>query len=258
MIDTSLVTDKDEQDYYNGLEPEIDRLVKLHNLPISDEYKSIIITQIWVYRDTFITDDSNILELAEFTRILLKSKKTDDAIEIKYGNKKIKINNDLNKTRLNYVVNALLEYELRTNFKFKLPSNLYKDFFFKPSLQTSMKIYERDGNEDDFSMFQIIDFSKTLYSINELNKIIETTKEKGEFPKNKYTKQKKEQLKELLKEMIYKLRKSNLFNNNLKTIATNEAGFLYDILAFAKLIENDLSANSQEKYQFIKRYLKSN
>ncbi|HJV78857.1 MAG TPA: hypothetical protein VJ602_10785, partial [Paludibacter sp.] len=121
MIDTNLVTDKDEQDYYNGLEPEIDRLVKLYDLPESYEYTSIIVTQVWVYRDTFITDDSLIIELAEFTKILLNSKKSDNPIEIKYGNKRVKIGNDLNKTRLNYVVNTLLEHEIRNNFSLGFP-----------------------------------------------------------------------------------------------------------------------------------------
>lgn len=66
---------------------------------------------------------------------------------------------------------------------------------------------------------------------------------------------KKEELKKLLKETIFSLKKKDLFNKNLKTIATNEACFLYDIFAFAKLIEADLTANNQEKYQLIKRYL---
>lgn len=39
-------------------------------------------------------------------------------------------------------------------------------------------MYERSQDKDDFSMFQIIDFSKVLYSIEELSKIIEV-KEKG-------------------------------------------------------------------------------
>lgn len=255
MIDTNLVTDKDEQDYYNSLEPEIDRLVKLYNLPESPEYASIIVTQVWVYRDTFIDDDSLIIELAEFAKILLSSKKTDNPIEIKYGNKKVKINNDLNKTRLNYVVNALLEHEIRNDFSLDFPKSLYKDFALKPSLKSSIEMYERSQDKDDFSMFQIIDFSKVLYSIEELSKIIGEVKEKGKFQSEKYTKLKKEELKKLLKETIFSLKMKDLFNKNLKTIATNEACFLYDIFAFAKLIEADLTANNQEKYQLIKRYL---
>jgi hypothetical protein len=256
MIDTNIVTDKEEQDYYNSLEPEIERLVKLYNLPESDEYTGLIVTQVWVYRDTFISDDSLIIELAEFTKILLSSKKTDNPIEIKYGNKRVKISNDLNKTRLNYVINTLLEREIRHNYSLRFTEDLYKDFALKPSLKTCMDMYESSSDKDDFSMFQIIDFSKVLYSIEELSKIIDTVKEKGKFQSNKYTNLKKDQLRKLLKETISTLKKKELFNKNLKTIATNEACFLYDIFAFAKLLENDLSANNQEKYQLIKRYLK--
>ncbi|MBP1617553.1 MAG: hypothetical protein H6Q14_1380 [Bacteroidetes bacterium] len=257
MIDTKLVTDKEEQDYYNSLEPEIDRLVKLYNLPESSGYTSTIVTQIWIYRDTFISDDTFILELAEFTRILLNSKKTDNPIEVKYGNKKIKINNDLHKTRLNYVVNALLEHEVRKNYSLRFPEDLSKDFCLKPSIKICMEMYEQSSDKDDYSVFQIIDFSKVLYSNQEINRIIDIVKEKGRFQSNKYSKLKKEQLKDLLKETISTLKKKDLFNKNLKTIATNEACFLYDVFAFAKLIEHDSSANNQEKYQFIKRRLQA-
>ena len=255
MIDTDLVTDKAEQDYYNSLEPEIDQLVKLHNLPTSDEYTSVIATQVWVYRDTFITDDSLIIELAEFTKILLSSKKTDNPIEIKYGNKRVKISNDLNKTRLNYVVNTLLEHEIRNDFSLGFPKDLYKDFFLKPSLKSRLEMHERSRDKDDYDMFQIIDFSKVLFNNHELNNIIDIVKEKGKIKNDKYSKSKKEQLRDLLNETISKLRKKELFNKNLKTIATNEACFLYDVFAFAKLIEADLTANNQEKYQYIKRHL---
>lgn len=129
MIDTNLVTDKDEQDYYNSLEPEIDRLVKLYNLPESPEYASIIVT----FKFGFIEILLLMMILSDYRtgRICKNStqfKKLIILLKSSTANKKVKINNDLNKTRLNYVVNASPEHEIRNDFSLDFPKSLYKDF----------------------------------------------------------------------------------------------------------------------------------
>jgi hypothetical protein len=42
----------------------------------------------------------------------------------------------------------------------------------------------------------------------------------------------------------------------MKTIATNEACFLYDVLNELGAIQADQSANNQDKYEFIKKELR--
>lgn len=55
--------------------------------------------------------------------------------------------------------------------------------------------------------------------------------------------------------IVKRLRESGCFDNNYKTIKTNEACFIYDLLVIYDFLLEDLSANNQEKYQLIKRYL---
>ena len=72
----------------------------------------------------------------------------------------------------------------------------------------------------------------------------------------KYSKQKRTELIRIVQEIIKKLRETGVFNKELKTIATKEACFLYDILVCSDIIKLDPYFNGQEKYQFIKRFLK--
>lgn len=51
-------------------------------------------------------------------------------------------------------------------------------------------------------------------------------------------------------------KKYGYFDNELNTISTEEACFLYDTFDLIGLIQGDYSANKQEKYQYIKRELK--
>lgn len=58
--------------------------------------------------------------------------------------------------------------------------------------------------------------------------------------------------------LVSTLMNSNVFSNSVKTIKTNEACFLYDIMSYFDIVPSPETLNPQEKYQFIKRYLKSN
>lgn len=54
------------------------------------------------------------------------------------------------------------------------------------------------------------------------------------------------------------LKESGIFKKDLKTIATNEACFLYDVMEASsqQFPVSEIPLNNQEKYQYIKRYLK--
>jgi hypothetical protein len=68
----------------------------------------------------------------------------------------------------------------------------------------------------------------------------------------------KKTLNKNLKNYIEKLRKEKKFNNSYKTISTDEACLLYDLLVAAERIPKNFSPtmNNQEKYQHIKRIIK--
>jgi hypothetical protein len=208
------------------------------------------------YRELSALDDFYTLELVEFVRTLLNSRNTDNPIEIKYGTKKIKINNNLLKTRLAYVANALLENEVREDLLTNFPDELLKDFYFKSDLVNSLESYNDALDKSDLSMFRIGNSAKELYNNKELDLISNIVQKEGCFQETKFSKQKKDLIKKIIIETNFDFRELGLFNNELKTISTNEACFLYDVYGYANFFATDMIANNQEKYQFIKRYLK--
>ena len=83
------------------------------------------------------------------------------------------------------------------------------------------------------------------------NEEIEIIKNKLDFSKDN----KLQGTKKLIKILLNKFKTQNIFNSNLKTISTNEASFLYDMLGFVDIVPNTDILNAQEKYQFIKRHI---
>lgn len=94
-------------------------------------------------------------------------------------------------------------------------------------------------------------YPKDPYNDEELNQIIAYEKKRlvkaKDKPKDKFPN---------IGFFVYNFRESNMFDNKIKTIKTNEACFLYDSLVQLGMIKGDDFYNSQEKYQYIKRHLK--
>lgn len=84
------------------------------------------------------------------------------------------------------------------------------------------------------------------------------TNEEIEIIKNQldfYRDRKLQGTKKLIKILLNKFKTQKIFRSELKTISTDEACFFYDILSYVEIVPKVDSMNSQEKYQFIKRYL---
>ena len=90
------------------------------------------------------------------------------------------------------------------------------------------------------------------YSVDELNMISRYIKslvsEKNDELKNKFKSQ--------INNGVNLLKTKNIFNSDYKTISTNEACFLYDLMNYFRKVLPSETMNKQDKYQFIKRYLK--
>lgn len=86
------------------------------------------------------------------------------------------------------------------------------------------------------------------------NKEIEIIKNQLDFHRDN----KLQGTKKIINILSNKFKMMNVFNSELKTISTNEASFLYDMLGFVDIVPNVDVLNPQEKYQFIKRHLKTN
>lgn len=91
-----------------------------------------------------------------------------------------------------------------------------------------------------------------LYSETELSQIIEYEKEKIQ----NVEKSSKNRLAFKIQCIVDHYREEHIFDSTKKTIATNEACFLYDALDVLGAIQADQSANNQDKYEFIKKELR--
>ncbi|MBP1593599.1 MAG: hypothetical protein H6Q12_617 [Bacteroidetes bacterium] len=88
-----------------------------------------------------------------------------------------------------------------------------------------------------------------VYGNYQIDKIIQYEKETIERAK-KYTKHHKSYI---LSEIVSYFRQEDVFKKEYKTIQSDEACFLYDVLAILEIIVSDGNEAKTEKYDFIKR-----
>jgi len=180
----------------------------------------------------------NNFEIAELIRLLSESIDAGSELKISTTIKGIRKDVCLNnyssiKRDLWLFANTFLEYTQDGLYQFEF------DIPFKEDLQ--------DG--DDFYLAKAY---TEPYSQTELSQIIEYEKEKIQ----NIEKSSKNRLAFKIQRLVEHYREEHIFDSTMKTIATNEACFLYDSLDVLGAIQADRSANNQDKYEFIKKELR--
>lgn len=182
------------------------------------------------YRDKY--------EIAELIRLLSDSIQAESELKIATTIKGIKREVSLNnfspiKEHLWLLANTFLEYIQDGLYQFEF------DIPFKEELQ--------DGDDSYLTKNHTEPYSET-----ELSQIIEYEKEKIQ----NVEKSSKNRLAFKIQRIVDHYREEHIFDSTKKTIATNEACFLYDALDVLGAIQADQSANNQDKYEFIKKELR--
>jgi len=176
------------------------------------------------------------LEMAELILLLGRSLQNGSKLKISTTYKNIKSEVVLNSPYTNlhfwYLMNTLLEST--------------QDGTYQNDLGIQVK--EKLSNESPELYRNYTD----VYSDNEIEKIIQYEKDIVK----KVTKFHKDRSEITIRRLINNYKEDNIFNANKKTIATNEACFLYDSLDLLRVIQGDNFASNQEKYQYIKSLLK--
>ncbi|MFZ4799728.1 MAG: hypothetical protein ACOYMA_19705 [Bacteroidia bacterium] len=240
--------------YYDNLKDEINPLITKYKFKDHNLTTSIVVNLIWEYKELFPTNDSYLLEIAEFLNLLLRSTSSDESIELKYGSKKIRIQSEITKQRISYLINTLLVEEIRDDFTLDFPVNLVKFYRFNKELKEQNVVLNTDQTVQSNYNSKIINLSAELLTKQELEHVLNFARRKyGQVDIDKHSKIKRKDLIKTINKIIYKLREIDVFNKSLKTIGTKEACFLYDILALTGILEPDPYFNNQEKFQYIKR-----
>ena len=180
----------------------------------------------------------NNYEIAELIRLLSDSIQADSELKIsttiKGIRKEVCLNNYSSiKRDLWLFANTFLEYRQDGLYQFEF------DIPFKEELQDGDDNYLTKNHTEPYSeieLSQIIEYEKKSI----LN----------------FEKSSKNRLAFKIQRIVDHYREEHVFNSDMKTIATNEACFLYDILNELGAIQADQSANNQDKYEFIKKELR--
>lgn len=90
------------------------------------------------------------------------------------------------------------------------------------------------------------------YTVDELNLVSRYIKSLISEKNNEL----KNRLKARINKCVNLLKAKNIFDKDYKTISTNEASFLYDLMNYFNIVLPSETMNKQEKYQFIKRSIK--
>ena len=203
----------------------------------------------------------DLIELAKFSVILKDAlaNKSKFTISANYKNSitKVEISEIENLKFLMYYIDSLLYNNQRGLYNL-----LFDNSFKKESLYTG------SNNENIiFSPINMIDYEfssvKSLfsgftepYSKSQLETILEyENNTQLDYQKNHKTWYNRQ-----IKIVVEYMRDKGYFNAKYKTISTKEACLIYDLIVIIGHVDFSISntMNSQEKYQFIKRYLKSN
>ena len=203
--------------------------------------------------------NKNLIELAKLDLLIreamLKNDKITISTTIKNINKRVEVKNIENLEYISYFISSLLYcsqrglYEIIYDWKSK--KSLFENLNNLPNIFSEYINLIADNKGHIKKLFA--GYTEP-YSVKELEMIIGFENEKD----IEFKKESKKILNRNLKYYIEKLRNENKFNNSYKTISTDEACLLYDLLVAAERVPKGISLtmNNQEKYQYIKRKLK--
>lgn len=217
---------------------KIDALIKKYNLNINEKdfkyLKGLLIVDIDCsnFNKAFAARPSQ-YDLINLSYILKTAQKHQTGINIKSRNINHTINNQpiisdlilLIDTMIEYYQDGLFNWKFGWNFKEPIEHEIFENLtepYTEEEMLSILKYYQ----EDELTI---------------------AAKEQLKIPKAIRRS----------KSIVKKLRESGCFDNNCKTIKTNEACFIYDLLVIYDFMQEDFSANNQDKYQLIKRYLRT-
>lgn len=230
-------------------------------LPFKESLEVYKLNSFYLSKRHFDKEGYKRKELAELSSLIKKSLNGGKSIKIKYDNINVEIMNKYNLEKILLFIDSLLEYEQNGIYKelFNLDSKkpLYQKYSRKKIEQIKQEIYLNIISDAELKRILNIDtiFSNFTepYTDEETLKIVEYER----FNYKKLDEHYNKKLVEAhLKRITATLKQGRIFDCDTKTIKTNEACFLFDLLVHFDIIEDDVSANNQDKYQFIKRHLK--
>lgn len=176
------------------------------------------------------------LEIAQIIEFLHEAQKHNSDITLSSTIKGVKKNINLNSSselniELWYLANAYLNkiQDGLYQFEFDIP------FFDNEDYTFGWNINYPDVFTDDL-LHKIIEYEKNVYE--------------------KSLKPIKSGLAYKIKRLVHFFRSDNVFDKTKKTIATNEACFLFDTLAYLGIIPETKTENNSDKYEFIKKELR--
>lgn len=178
----------------------------------------------------------------------LKESLANKNLQIK--TKKGSVSNILNITSNNIIVELLLSVNNSLINFMNYPENQVgykisgKPNHFDKSYITESELLELHS---DIESRLIKEATSKFYTLC-TNDEIDIIKSKLDF----YNDNKYQGTKKLIKILLSKFKEHGVFSSKLKTISTNEACFIYDMLGFVDIVPNVDILCSQEKYQFVK------
>lgn len=168
-------------------------------------------------------------ELIELSYILKTSLKTKNEIKIKSGNLNSSLLSKKNISDLILMIDSLIEYNQDGYYQYKF------DWKFKEYISHSK--FNLTEPYSDEETLKILELERAEYiDIND-KKYNNGTASKANY-------------------IIKRMRKLEVFDNSCKTLRTIEACFIYDLLVVYGYFPEDVTANNQDKYQFIKKELR--
>lgn len=194
------------------------------------------------YQDSFPNLDSlntDNLNIAKFIQILDIGINNGNEIKVQTRSKNTTISlsfkSEFIKNNLKLFLNTLLDE--KTNGLYQLLFDL--DYSTEKEGKYSLNKLTRSEISNQFIK---------PYSKEDLSKIVDY-----ELNQNKKLSDKRHQKKiPFLNNIVQLYIENGIFQNDLSTISTKDAAFLYEVLEITGMIQEDLTKNDQEKYQFIK------
>lgn len=217
---------------------KIDSLLVKYNLNLNKKdikfIKGHITFNEWVNRlQQFNTNDNLFISqsyknLINLSYLLKTAKDKQTEIKIKSGDINYTLNCEQIIIDLILFVDTLIEYKQDGYFQYKF------NWEFKQPIEHDVfdNLTEPYSNEETLSILKLVD-EENIFKVKPISGASYRTKA-----------------------VIKRLRNSGIFDSNCKTIKTNEACFIYDLLVIYGDIDEDFSANNQDKYQHIKRLMK--
>lgn len=239
--------------YYNSLIPKARKLIKQYGIKekyFFNDYMYLSFFRrlkgITEFEYPMLNEISFELASLIHSLIIADEEKKEITVSLKRGSKTVK-------TKIRKSVKELIEIASMLLYR-----DVEIDHKFDSEFQ-ELKIYKREReiiSKNFDSFFDCIErkplVTKKVYppfEIDELQELISHSKPRRDVSERL-------KLKVVIAMHVEEFKKLEIFDNSVKTIRTNEACFLYDMIELLQIIPLDGSMNENDKYQYIRNLLK--